>query len=448
MENEELLSTLKSLREALQLSPDNLPLRSLYIENLLKAGQNEEARDELKGLVKKQPENTHFRFLLAGIYLQRLETTKGIVLIEDLVKSGKAPNEVTQLYIKLHIEEKRYDIAAKVYRELLLNSPACRDESIEAQLGEHLEPVASDLQTELDDLVAARYAPVPVEKPKIKFDDVGGMSQVKEEIAFKIIRPLQHKKLFAAYGKKAGGGIMLYGPPGCGKTYIARATAGETNSIFISVGIHDVLNMYVGESENKLHEIFDYARRNTPAVLFFDEADALGSSRTDMKNYAGRYTINQFLMEMDGDKYSNDGLLVLAATNAPWHLDQAFLRPGRFDRIIFVPPPDEEARIAILKIILRDKPVEDIDFLDLAKKTEGFSGADLAGMVDVAVESLLREVLHSNTEIPLRTKDLIKTLKTIRASTREWFSTAKNYVIYSNQSGLYDDVARYLKIKK
>ncbi len=448
MKDDEVLSTLKSLREALRVSPDNLPLRTLYVDNLLKAGKTCEAKKELEKLVINHPENTQFRFQLAGIYYQRLEISRGIVLIEDLVKSGNASNEIIKLYVKLLIEEKKGDAAAETYRRMVLDNPSARDEIIENHLGSLLDYSSDITLPKFHHLMSAEDPIVSIEKPRIKFDDVGGMAQVKEEIAFKIIRPIQHKELFAAYGKKAGGGILLFGPPGCGKTYIARATAGETNSSFISVGIHDVLNMYIGESENNLHRVFDYARRNRPSVLFFDEVDALGASRTDMKNYAGRYTINQFLMELDGDKYSNDGVLILAATNAPWHLDPAFVRPGRFDRIIFIPPPDLDARTAILRVALRDKPTQDMDHQDIARKTEGFSGADLVGLVDVATENILRETLHSGRQIPLTTKDLNKALKSIRPSTREWFATARNYVMYSNESGLYDVVAEYLKMKK
>src|SRR5207253_7673484 len=126
------------------------------------------------------------------------------------------------------------------------------------------------------------------------------MDKVKEEIRLKIILPLEHPELFQAYGKKVGGGILMYGPPGCGKTHLARATAGEVKAGFLSVGINDVLNMWIGQSEHQLHELFEQARRNKPCVLFFDEVDALGASRTDMKQSAGRQLINQFLSEMDG----------------------------------------------------------------------------------------------------------------------------------------------------
>ena len=136
------------------------------------------------------------------------------------------------------------------------------------------------------------------------------------------------------------------------KTHLARATAGEINATFLSVGISDVLEMWLGNSERNLHQLFQQARRNKPCVLFFDEVDALAASRTDMRTSAARHMINQFLSEMDGVDSSNEGVLTLAATNAPWHVDAAFRRPGRFDRILFVPPPDQAARAAILRIHL------------------------------------------------------------------------------------------------
>ena len=183
---------------------------------------------------------------------------------------------------------------------------------------------------------------------------------LKEEIRLKIIYPLQHADLYAAYGKSAGGGILMYGPPGCGKTHLARATAGEIKAGFLSVGINDVLDMWIGNSERNLHEMFEQARQNKPCVLFFDEVDALGASRSDMRASAGRHLINQFLSEMDGVQSANEGVLVLAATNAPWHLDPAFRRPGRFDRVLFVPPPDRPAQPRFCKSSLAASRQESI----------------------------------------------------------------------------------------
>jgi SpoVK/Ycf46/Vps4 family AAA+-type ATPase len=274
------------------------------------------------------------------------------------------------------------------------------------------------------------------------------MEKVKEDIRMKIIHPLKNPELFAAYGKKLGGGVLLYGPPGCGKTLLARATAGEINASFFSIGLHHVLDMYIGESEQKLHKIFELARKAAPAVLFFDEIDALAADRRDMRQSAGRGLINQFLEELDGSRTSNDGVLILGATNAPWHVDGAFMRPGRFDRLVFVPPPDAPAREDIARIHGRGKPLVDFDPALLAKKSEGFSGADLKAVFERATEAALTEAMRKGAMVPVSGKMLFQACKEVKPSTRKWFESAKNYAIYANQSGFYDDVLTYLGLKK
>jgi SpoVK/Ycf46/Vps4 family AAA+-type ATPase len=274
------------------------------------------------------------------------------------------------------------------------------------------------------------------------------MDKLKDEIRMKIILPMINPDMFRAYGKSIGGGILMYGPPGCGKTHRARATAGEVKARFLSIGIHDILDMYLGQSERNLHGIFELARANTPCVLFFDEVDALGASRSDMRQSAGRHVINQFLSEMDGVASNNSGVLVLAATNAPWYVDTALRRPGRFDRVIFVPPPDETARTAILKIVLEGKPIENMNYEKVAAAAEGFSGADLRGLVDQAVEQKLEEAMKKGKVLPLTTQDLISAAKKSKPTTRDWFETAKNYALYSNQSGFYDDIVNYMNPPK
>ena len=206
--------------------------------------------------------------------------------------------------------------------------------------------------------------------------------------------------------------------------------------------------MWVGRSEKNLHAIFEQARSHRPSVLFFDEVDALGANRTDMLKSGGRQIINQFLSELDGVSSSNEGVLILAATNAPWHLDPAFRRPGRFDRIIFVPPPDAPARAAILRLMLRGKPVQEIDFETLAKKSDGFSGADLKAAVDLAVESKLQEAMKTGALQPIGQRELLDAIKRHKPTVRDWFETARNYALYANQSGLYDDILAYLKVTK
>jgi SpoVK/Ycf46/Vps4 family AAA+-type ATPase len=205
--------------------------------------------------------------------------------------------------------------------------------------------------------------------------------------------------------------------------------------------------MWIGNSEKNLHNLFQLARAEAPCVLFFDEVDALGASRNDMKKSGSRHLINQFLSELDGSQYSNEGVLILAATNTPWNMDSAFRRPGRFDRIIFVPPPDEPARASVLEIMLKGKPTTGIDLKVIAKKTQGYSGADLKSLVDIAIEGKLMESMKKGVPLPIEQKDLLNAIPKVPNSTKEWFATAKNYALYSNESGLYNEILNYLNIK-
>jgi len=229
---------------------------------------------------------------------------------------------------------------------------------------------------------------------------------------------------------------------------ISRATAGEIRANFISVALHQILDLYIGNSEKNLHQLFQLARDHSPAVLFFDEVDALAADRKDLRESGMRTLINQFLAEMDGNVGNNDGLLVLGATNAPWHLDPAFRRPGRFDRIVFIPPPDEDARIAIIELMAKGKPVHHLDIATLARKTKGFSGADIKAMFDITTEHALSRAMREGRVVPLTTEDLLQAAREVRPSTRAWFESAKNYALYANQSGFYDDVLSFLNLRK
>ena len=210
-----------------------------------------------------------------------------------------------------------------------------------------------------------------VEKPTITFADVGGLDELKEKVRLRVLYPLKRPDLYKAFGKKVGGGLLLYGPPGCGKTFLARATAGEAGIHFVAVGIEEVLDMWLGQSEKKLHELFKTARAKAPAILFFDEVDSLGGRRSGLRHESYRTLVTQFLSELDGAGGQSEGVLVIGATNAPWDVDPAFRRPGRFGEVLFVPPPDLRARVEILKLKLAGKPVAaDIDVAEIARATE------------------------------------------------------------------------------
>lgn len=441
---------LAALREAVRLTPNNIPLRQHYAEMLLAGGQAADAEKEFREALSLAPNSSPLRMGLARAFLAQNKNSHALALIEDIVKTPGAPAKAFVLHARLLLGLGEVEQAVREYRRAMEIDPGAGDESLAERLGIDGEPDDDIFEGKLR---AGWEEPdegpeVELEKPDMSFQDVGGMDKVKEEIQLKIIAPLQHPELYQAYGKKTGGGILMYGPPGCGKTHLARATAGEIDASFLAVGINEVLDMWIGASERNLHDIFENARSHAPCVLFFDEVDALGASRSDMRQSAARNLINQFLAELDGIKSSNEGVLILAATNAPWHLDSAFRRPGRFDRILFVPPPDREARASILQIHLAGKPAEDIDFDHIAKKTDGFSGADLKGVVDHAIEQKLRDAIREGTPKPLTTRDIVNAAGTLKPTTREWFSTAKNYALYSNQGGAYDDILNYLKLNK
>lgn len=277
------------------------------------------------------------------------------------------------------------------------------------------------------------------------FNDVVGLTEIKKQIHKKIILPFKQPSLFSRFKKKAGGGVLLYGPPGCGKTLLARACAGECKATFFNVEISDVLDMYIGESESKLHAIFDKARAESPCVIFFDELEALAGKRENARNSATNI-VSQFLTELDGFADNNNGVLVLASTNVPWSIDSAFLRPGRFDRMFFVPPPDQEARKAILQHHLQGRPVVGkLEFESLAQKTSGYSGADLANLVEMAADEAIDESIEAGEEKPIRQDHLRTAFSASRSTTIEWLTTARNYARYANDGGRYDDVMAFLK---
>ena len=441
---------LHALREALRASPNNTALRLHFADTLLAHGHAEEAEKEYREGLAQSPNSLPMKLGLARAFFQQGKQSHALVILEDLVKNPGAPARAFLLHAKLLAGVGEIEQAVREYRRAIELDQSLADLEFAARLGIGATETESEV---VEGKVRAAWgededAPPQqeIERPKITFADVGGMEKVKEEIRLKIIHPLTHADLYKAYGKAIGGGILMYGPPGCGKTHLARATAGEIKAAFLSVGINDVLDMWIGNSERNLHGLFEQARKHKPCVLFFDEVDALGASRSDMRHHAGRQLINQFLAEMDGVKSSNDGVLILAATNASWHLDSAFRRPGRFDRVLFVPPPDAAARAAILRLQCKGKPMAEIDFDSVAKKADAFSGADLKATVDVAVERKLQEAMKTGVPKPLTSKDLAAAAGTLKPTTKEWFATARNYALYSNQGGIYDDILQYLKL--
>jgi len=283
----------------------------------------------------------------------------------------------------------------------------------------------------------------------VNLADVAGMQDVKARLEVSLLGPIRNPELMKAYKVSARGGLLLYGPPGCGKTFFAKAVSGEIGANFYPVGISDVLQQWLGTSERAVHEIFETARRNAPCVLFFDEVDALGMRRSNMSGGSGlRTVVNSLLAEMDPAMADNTGVYVLGATNAPWDVDPALRRPGRFDRVIFVGLPDSEARAEIVKFHLSDRPVAGIDLKSIAARTDGFTGADIAHICDTATQLAMADSVRTGEVRPISMSDINAAMDEIRPSAGQWFDVARNVVEFGNRDGAYDDLAKYMRRRK
>ncbi|GAB4146552.1 MAG: AAA family ATPase [Patescibacteria group bacterium] len=396
-QNSELTrKTIDFLKEQLVEEPDNLQVRMQLASLYIQIGEIDKARKQVDFVKKIDP------------------TSPDIELLEKIM-DGKNASQDTE-------NNGKQDNSAEKY-------PSSPIAEIKLEIKQGEDEALSDVKNWF-------------EKPKTTFDQVGGMDDLKEEIKVGIIYPFQKPELYKKYGKKIGGGILLYGPPGCGKTFIARATAGEIDAEFISVGIEEVLDMYIGQSERNIHQLFVQARESAPSVMFFDEVDALSGDR--MKSGHKTALVNQFLTEMDGMNGANDQIMIIGATNTPWQVDPAFKRPGRFDKVVFVPPPDKIARAEIFKLCLKDKPIDSVDYLRLADLAKNYSGADITKVCDMATETVMREVFAGGNERNITMKDLEKAIKSTKSSILEWFAMAKNFAKFANESGNYTPILKYI----
>ncbi|UQI43752.1 ATP-binding protein [Streptomyces sp. HU2014] len=449
---------IKSLRTAVDAAPDDVPLRLHLAQLLLDAGHVQDAIAQAAGALQREPGNTDAQMLMARAVAPVAPVAPATPIppvappppsaparldappVADPAAAAGAPAPATtgDPYDWRRAENELADVVPPRF----VQQPAPDAAPQEPELPE--APLTVDGSGTADDSSLWEVQP-----GDITLADVGGMHEVKDRLEAAFLAPMRNPELRKLYGKSLRGGLLLYGPPGCGKTYIARAVAGELGARFMSVSISDVLDMWIGNSERNLRQLFETARRNAPCVLFLDELDALGAKRSQIRNTGMRNTVNQLLTELDGvDGSANDGVFVLAATNHPWDVDTALRRPGRLDRMLLVLPPDRTAREGIIHHHLKDRPVAGIDLAKLAKRTEGFSGADLRHLCESAAERALLDSVRTGRARMIEMSDLLGALDQLRPSTGPWFASARNVAQFANDGGAYDELLTYLKRKK
>lgn len=304
------------------------------------------------------------------------------------------------------------------------------------------EPLLVPVQSEPDE------KPVwDVERPSVTLADVAGLEEVKAHLNGSFLMPMRNPEMARMFGKAPRGSLLMYGPPGCGKTFIARAIAGELDANFVHATLADIVRPHFGETEQAIHSLFEAARAARPCVVFIDEFDAIGGRRSSGSSSAQslRMFTSQLLEEFDGVDADNDGVYILAATNRPWDIDPALRRPGRVDRTVLVLPPDEPARRAIIDIALRDKPAASVDATEVARRTAEFSGADIAYIVAQAVEAAFTDSVASGVPRMVGTADLERAAAGVIPSTREWFEQIKPVLEYGVDDGTFSQLRAYLK---
>lgn len=258
------------------------------------------------------------------------------------------------------------------------------------------------------------------ERPDVRFDDVAGLEDVKEQIRLKLIYPFTHPEKAQHFGVRSGGGILLFGPPGTGKTLIARAIAGELDAAFFTVKPSEIMSKWVGQAEQNVAALFAAAKTHERAVIFIDEVEALVPKRRSSRSTVMQRVVPQFLAELEGFRGQHEGLLFVGATNEPWALDPAVLRPGRFDEKIYVPLPGFAARLRILELSLKERPLSpEVDLDSLAERLEGYSGADIVNICAKACAIPFIEAVEEGVERDVEWRDFEAVLQDVQPSVNQ-----------------------------
>ncbi len=465
--NDEVLS---ALLQAVKISPESAPLRRHYAEVLLNRGYIKEAESEFYNALDLAPNDPATQLGLARALYGQNKHSNALLLVKQVIRQSNRPAKAYILYARLLLALGSVSLAADEYRKGLEEFPEVNDPDLASTLGipqtdkggetEETEaavtpttagPATEESEKRPQESPPTELPPPPQQAPakdtaqppaetepqpeppavvhlpgpkairqlfstppSLSFPQVGGMEQLKHELDLLLVRPMRDPAFSEAFVHGFDSRLLLYGPPGCGKTHIARALAGELLASFLVTSLQDLMEVWGEDSAGLLREIFRQARSGTPSVLVVRDVE--GASRT---------LIQQLLKELDESRSGPAKALLLLTTDAPWSLPPVLLRAGRFDRQLFIPPPSTHDRAEILRLFCQGKPQRFLSHEAVAEATEGFAGRDLRTVVDHSLRHKLRQSLEQGQPSPLATSDLLQAAKEMKGTVDDWLAAAR-----------------------
>ena len=431
-------SALKDLELLVEEFPDRLDYRLDRAEAALRIGEYDDALDDLANVLRNDPEHPVALRKKAECLFHRGSNFEAMEIINQLIKLEGESVELLLHRARINEQLEFLDEAVADAKRAMAIEP---DNQEARQLRQSVILRRQSLGME-DDLYAAftrgeeEIFLGDLKIPEARFSDIGGLEDGKRLIRETIELPLKHPEISAKYGKTAGGGLLFFGPPGCGKTLLARAAAGECGITLINVNLAHVLDKWVGNSEKAVSMMFAAARKRAPSILFFDEVDAIGGSRATLQSGWEKKLISQLLIELDGLTSINENVMVMGATNAPWDVDYALRRPGRLGRLVFVPPPEAPGRADIFKIYLGKKPLvaEDIDYKVLGEQSRHYSPDSIRQIVENAASIPWRRAIETGQADPISQGNLLEAIKQTPPDLTEWEKVVSRYEEFAKQS--------------
>ncbi|MCB1056084.1 MAG: AAA family ATPase [Acidobacteria bacterium] len=452
---------LDALRQAVELSPESGPLRRHFAEMLLNRGYARQAETEFRKAIDLDDLDAPSKLGLARALHSQGQNSTALLLVKQVIRESDRPAKAYILYARLLLALGSVERAVREYRKAIATDPEAVDPDLASELGlaairsepsppaaddgdetrpsgasaPDAEPISElDLEISPAEAYTHRLRRLFAAHPRITFQHVSGLEAVKQELNAMLVHPLNNRQHYRAYEKSLGGRLLMFGPPGCGKTYLARAVAGEVLAPFLAVHIHDLVDQWQTQSGRMLHEIFEQARDMSPSVLFFDDVETAGTDRP----------VSRQLLHELRDPAANDSLLVLVATSAPWDADPDLLAPGAFDRVLFLGPPTRADRLDFLRRLCAGKPQGNLDLPTLAGATEGYSFLDLKRVVDRALDDVLRRSLDQGRPQPLTRGDLESAIAAIQPSLPPWLEEAREHLPPRGQDSVYRELRSYL----